>query len=475
MTTHLFEADLRRMTRAGLAPLDTEGGLALLDAALATGEATVLGARVDLATLRARGADATIPPFLRSLVRVPARTAPNRSAEREREATVRRELAGLTPQERRQALLHLVRSAAAAVLGHADVGQVPFDGAFTELGFDSLTAVELRNRVQASTELRLPATLVFDHATPLALAAYLDEELAAGPSPAPAEEARRTLVESGAPDSIEALYRAACRQRKAREAMDLLAAASRLREQFTDPAALATPPRPVRLASGSDEPVLVCLSTITALSGVYQYACFGTALKQRREAWFVPVPGFTAHEPVPAGVDAIVDLHADLALRCAEARAFALVGHSAGGWLAHAVTSRLDARGVPPVGTVLIDTYLPGSSAFTQVQDALTDMMFDHESTVGRLDSARLTAMGAYLRLFDDWKPEPVRTPALFVRAGEPVTDTVPGDGWRLSWPLPNTTREVPGDHFSMMQSGAATTTEAVDAWLRDIPRPKAG
>ncbi|MEV7020317.1 SDR family NAD(P)-dependent oxidoreductase [Streptomyces sp. NPDC093991] len=477
MTAHLSEADLRRMTRAGLAPLDTEGGLALLDAALATGEATVLGARVDLATLRARGADAAIPPLLRSLVRVPARTAPNRSAEREREreATVRRELAGLTPQERRQALLRLVRSAAAAVLGHADVGQVPSDGAFTELGFDSLTAVELRNRVQASTELRLPATLVFDHATPLALAAYLDEELAAGPSPAPAEEARRTLVESGAPDSIEALYRAACRQRKAREAMDLLAAASRLREQFTDPAALATPPRPVRLASGSDEPVLVCLSTITALSGVYQYARFGTALKQRREAWFVPVPGVTAHEPVPAGVDAIVDLHADLALRCAEGRAFALVGHSAGGWLAHAVTSRLEARGVPPVGTVLIDTYLPGSSAFTQVQDALTDMMFDHESTVGRLDSARLTAMGAYLRLFDDWKPEPVRTPALFVRAGEPVTDTVPGDGWRLSWPLPNTTREVPGDHFSMMQSGAVTTAEAVDAWLRDIPRPKAG
>ncbi|MCB8908371.1 SDR family NAD(P)-dependent oxidoreductase [Streptomyces sp. CB02980] len=479
MTAHLSDADLRRMTRAGLAPLDTEGGLALLDAALAigeaTGEATVLGARVDLATLRARGADATIPPLLRSLVGVPARTAPNGAAEREPEATVRRELAGRTPQERRQVLLRLVRSAAAAVLGHADADQVPSDGAFTELGFDSLTAVELRNRVQSSTELRLPATLVFDHATPLALAAYLDGELAAGPSPAPAEETRSGLVESAAPDSIEALYRAACRQRKGHVAMDLLAAASLLREQFTDPAALAAPPRPVRLASGADEPVLVCLSTITALSSVYQYARFGTALQRRREAWFVPVPGFTADEPVPADVDVIVDLHADLALRCAEGRTFALVGHSAGGWLAHAVTSRLEARGEPPVGTVLIDTYLPGSSAFTLVQDALSDMMFDHEATVGRLDSARLTAMGAYLRLFGDWRPEPVHTPTLFVRAGEPVTDTVQGDGWRLSWPLPNTTREVPGDHFSMMQSGAATTARAVDDWLRDIPRPKAG
>ncbi|MFJ4688897.1 SDR family NAD(P)-dependent oxidoreductase [Streptomyces sp. NPDC088789] len=473
MTAHLSEADLRRMTRAGLAPLDTEGGLALLDAALATDEATVLGARVDLATLRARGADATIPPLLRSLVKGPARTVPNGSAQPE--ATVRRELAGLTPQERRQVLLRLVRSATAAVLGHADADQIPPDGAFTELGFDSLTAVELRNRVQSSTELRLPATLVFDHATPLALAAHLDAELAAEPTPAPtpARDDRTDLAESAAPDSIEALYRAACRQRKAHEAMDLLAAASRLREQFTDPAALGAPPRPVRLASGPDAPVLICLSTITALSSVYQYARFGTALQQRREAWFVPVPGFTAEEPVPADADAVVDLLADLALRCAEDRAFTLVGHSAGGWLAHAVTSRLEDRGRPPVGTVLIDTYLPGSSAFTQVQDALTDMMFDHESTVGRLDSARLTAMGAYLRLFDDWKPAPVRTPTLFVRAGEPVTDTVADDGWRLSWPLPNTTREVPGDHFSMMQSGAAMTAEAVDAWLRDLPRPK--
>ncbi|MFV6029065.1 SDR family NAD(P)-dependent oxidoreductase [Streptomyces sp. NPDC056264] len=483
MTAHLSDADLRRMTRAGLAPLDTEGGLALLDAALATGgatgEATMLCARVDLATLRARGADAAIPPLLRGLVGAPARTAPSGAAERETEASVRRELADRTPQERRQLLLRLVRSAAAAVLGHADADQVPSDGAFTELGFDSLTAVELRNRVQSSTELRLPATLVFDHGTPLALAAYLDEELAAGPGPVPAEEARSAASESAppesaAPDSIEALYREACRQRKGQVAMDLIAAASRLRERFADPAELADPPRPVRLSSGADEPVLICLSTITALSSVYQYARFGSALRRRREAWFVPVPGFTADEPVPADADAVVALHAGLALRCAEGRPFALVGHSAGGWLAHAVTSRLEARGVPPVGTVLIDTYLPGSSSFTLVQDALTDMMFDHESTVGRLDSARLTAMGAYLRLFEDWKPEPVRTPTLFVRAGEPVGDAVAGDGWRLSWPLPHTTREVPGDHFSMMQSGAATTAESVDAWLRDIPRPEA-
>ncbi|MFE3247417.1 SDR family NAD(P)-dependent oxidoreductase [Streptomyces sp. NPDC059209] len=476
MTAHLSEADMHRMTRAGLAPLDTEGGLALLDAALATPDAAVLGARVDLATLRAGAADPTIPPLLRSLVRVPGR-AP--SGPEQPEATVRRELAGREPAERLRVLLNLVRTATAAVLRHADAAQIPPDGPFGELGFDSLTAVELRNRLQASTELRLPATLVFDHETPLALAAHLDAELAAEPDPAPGTAPvsesgtePRSVPATAAPDGIESLYRAACRQGKIHEAMDLLGAASRLREQFTDPAALDAPPRPVRLARGSGEPVVVCLSTITALSGVYQYARFGAALQRRREAWFVPVPGFTAHEPVPADVDAVVDLHADIALECAGGRPFALVGHSAGGWLAHSVTSRLEYRGTPPVGSVLIDTYLPGSTAFTEVQDALTGMMFDNESMVGRLDSARLTAMGAYLRLFDGWKPEAVGTPTLFLRAAEPVTDTVSGDGWRLTWPLPNTTQESAGNHFSMMQSGATEAAEAVDAWLRDLPRP---
>ncbi|MBA0051263.1 SDR family NAD(P)-dependent oxidoreductase [Streptomyces sp. AJS327] len=482
MTGHLSEADLRRMVSAGLAPLGTEDGLALLDAALGHAEATLLGARVDLATLRARAAEGAVPPLLGTLVGAPGQRAPRGPAAVE--ATVRREMAGRSPAEREEVLVRLVRTATAAVLGHADAEEVPTDGPFGELGFDSLTAVELRNRLQAATELRLPATLVFDHETPLALAAHLDAELAAAPEPEPATGtdtgttgggSPAPAAEGGAPDGIEALYRLACQRRRVHEALDLLVAASRLRDTFASPADLERPPRPVRLSRGSGGPVLVCLSTITALSSVYQYARFGAAFQGRRDAWFLPVPGFGADEPVPADVDAVVDLHADLATGCAEGRPFVLVGHSAGGWLAHAVTARLESRGTPPAGTVLIDTYLPGSAAFAEVQDALTDMMFDNESTVGRLDSARLTAMGAYLQMFDDWAPAPVRTPTLFLRPEEPVTDTVSGDGWRLTWPLPNTTREVPGNHFSMMETGAATTAAAVDAWLPEPPRPEAG
>ncbi|MFG2747189.1 type I polyketide synthase, partial [Streptomyces chartreusis] len=174
MTGELTDVDRARLARSGFPFLAPDDGLALLDAAPATGHATVLPIRIDLTALRARD---DVPALLTGLAtrrpstgRTTLTTATSATAPT---GVLVQRLAPLDPADRRAALLDLVREQVAAVLGHQDAGRVEPSRAFRDLGFDSLTAVELRNALGTATGLRLPATLIFDHPTPRALAEHL--------------------------------------------------------------------------------------------------------------------------------------------------------------------------------------------------------------------------------------------------------------------------------------------------------------
>ncbi|MGW1054735.1 type I polyketide synthase, partial [Streptomyces sp. NPDC002521] len=176
MTAALTEADLRRMARGGVRPLAVDQGLAVLDAALRGTELDfLLPVNLDLGALRELP---EIPPLLRGLVRGPARRTAHTGGHGGGGDELRGRLLALPTAEREPFLLDLVSGLVAQVLGHASAADVEPGQAFKTLGFDSLTSVELRNRVNAATGLRLPATLVFDHPSPAALARHLLTALA---------------------------------------------------------------------------------------------------------------------------------------------------------------------------------------------------------------------------------------------------------------------------------------------------------
>nr|WP_317259638.1 type I polyketide synthase [Streptomyces sp. NEAU-383] len=194
LTARLTDTDRGRIRRGGLRAISAEHGMRLFDTASRHEEPVLVAAAMEPVR------DAEVPALLRSLHRAVARRVASTGD------SSAQWLAALAPAEREKALLKLVSDGAATVLGHADASTIPVTAAFKDLGIDSLTAVELRNRLAKATGLRLPATLVFDYPTPAALAARLDE-LFTGESPAPV----RTSVSVAAQDEPLAIVGMACR------------------------------------------------------------------------------------------------------------------------------------------------------------------------------------------------------------------------------------------------------------------------
>ncbi|MFF2197979.1 SDR family NAD(P)-dependent oxidoreductase, partial [Streptomyces sp. NPDC058157] len=209
MAARMGQDDLDRLARAGMPPLSPQEGLALFDAGASADAAALLPIHLDLAVLRAQAGANGVPGLLRGLVRVPARRTARRQGA---ESALGRRLAGLSADEQRKLVSELVRANVAEVLGHASGSRIGLDRAFTELGFDSLTAVELRNRLNGATGLRLPATLVFDYPTPEALVEFVRTEVAGDDALATAPAAAAVGHGSGpASDEPIAIVGMSCR------------------------------------------------------------------------------------------------------------------------------------------------------------------------------------------------------------------------------------------------------------------------
>ncbi|ATW52895.1 polyketide synthase [Streptomyces peucetius subsp. caesius ATCC 27952] len=189
MAGELGEADLARLERTGVGELSQQRGLELFDLAHGSGAALLAPVQLDPAALRAQARAGLLPALLRGLAPVPARRT-------ETGGSLAQRLAGVAEADRERIVLDAVREQVASVLGHASAAAIDTDRAFKELGFDSLSAVELRNRLTQATGVRLPATLVFDHPSPAAVARLLLSEFGGiAEAPRPTTRAKRVTLD----------------------------------------------------------------------------------------------------------------------------------------------------------------------------------------------------------------------------------------------------------------------------------------
>jgi hypothetical protein len=367
-------------------------------------------------------------------------------------------LAAVPAHEREAVLTELIRGELAAVLGFPDAAALPADRPLTELGFDSLTGLQVRNRLSAFTRVRLAATVVLDHPTLPALAAHVHDALREVlPEPESTTESYR----------FSTVYHRVLREQGPFEAMALRYFASYALPSFPVADRARHAVAPVRLASGDGTPLAFIPDYLT----LYNRVPTGLA-KQfdgEHDLFLLEHPGFGARRAVPDSVATLVRTHADTVLALPVDEPVVLVGYCASGAIAHAVARHLARAGRPPAGLVLLDTHAgvlrrddPRGQALMAAGTVLPDDVVD------QFDDSLLIAGGGYARVLEDWRPEPSPVPALLVRAEstEQMRRIDPDRDWRPRWPLPHEVADVPGDHYTLIHHDADTTAAAIRTWL---------
>ena len=468
MTSGLSEADITRMRRSGMVPFTEATGAAALDAALGATAALL----VPVLTAPP-GAATYVPPMLAGVVRLARRAAAGGAAASG--AAMAERLRAMPPAQRTDVVIGHVRAEVALVLGYGSADRVDPLRSFSELGFDSLTAVELRNRLGAAGGARLASTVVFDYPTVTALAEHLLEQFEPAGAGRP-DEYRYVL--SSEPDSgpgddavsalpLGALYRQAAGEGRAEEVMALITGLAAFRPTFSGTEDLANVPRPLTVAQGSETSAMVCLPSIFGRSGPQEYVRLAGRFRGIRPMSVLSEPGFRQGEPLPASLAGLVRVQADILSQSMHKGPFILLGHSSGGLVAHALARHLEEIGRAPDGLVLLDTFPPPKKGLTGFNwsDFLDVALEQNAHDLD--DDAWLTAMAHYFRF--DWQEigaAAVPTLQVWAKASVPQMS-------RWDFSSRSTVVEVPGDHFSMLGEHADTTAAAIDQWLTGLqPTP---
>ncbi|MGH3510972.1 MAG: beta-ketoacyl synthase N-terminal-like domain-containing protein [Pseudonocardiaceae bacterium] len=380
-------------------------------------------------------------------------------------AELTQRLARLDTASQLAVLTDLVRSEAAVVLGHTSSEQIAGSGAFKDAGFDSLTAVDLRNRLTRATGQQLSTTLIYDNETPAAVARHLLSGIDIDGKTRPQLEQHQTLG---------GIYSQLAMRGKIREMEMLAASVVALRNTFDGVASFGRKARVRQLSYGDHAPHVVCFPSLVALPGEMQYERLSSYFQDISDLSVVIAPGYQPDEPLASSIDALTDVLTEATLRCAQGKPFALLGHSSGGLLAHAVGTHLEASGVQPMSVVLLDTFIPGSVSPQLNKALIYELLARRPMFAGNFDDSGITVMMTYLQMFQEWQPQPVAAPTLVVRPKEGISgspdEPITGQDWRTHWPLEHVEAEVPGDHFTMSVEHAHTTAESVHGWLSILP-----
>ncbi|MEU6190894.1 type I polyketide synthase [Nocardia sp. NPDC047038] len=461
MTSTLTETGIARMRREGLIPLDDDYGMALLDSAMAAGEPTGVGVRLDSAVLNALAASGALPRMLGSLVTAaPRRAGGVRSLAQQLAATAEAERAGV--------VLAAVREHIAASLGHTSGDVIDPRAPFTELGFDSLAGIEFRNRLAKATGLALPSTLVFDHPTGEALAAYLGSRIAEmvpvdEPAAAPA-----IPVETGARGALTELVLAAHRRGRVGAAIPMLLESAELVDTFTAAAGFGDP-APIPLSRGAGAATLLCVPSFVVGTGPHQFARLARELGGDRSIAALRLPGTQPGEALPESWDVLLDHLAAAVRNRGDDRPVVLLGYSAGGAIAHALAHRLERDGRGPSAVILLDTYSPDDPEQNRrVLLSAIGSVLDLGHEVTEIGDHGLVAMARYARLFEQRRPLSITAPTFDLRAATPLP------GLDLAEPVPawlhtGETVELDADHFSIIGAATSAVAAEIRRWLSEL------